>query len=135
MFLLIQFLQSTDNATHVGKILHQIMQNGPSAMQGMIKRKWEMNVKLMQVSTWSKLFVTSLLVLAWFLLRPQKRGRRNLAEESIWSKAFRTIVWVSLVNLLVNDSGVVAAAIGLLFAVVPLLHLVLNERSETAPVP
>lgn len=135
LFLLIQFLQSSGEATHVGRLLHQLLEDGPAVLPEMIKRKWEMNMRLIQVSTWSKLFVTSLLVIALLLLRTRKKLRRNKADQSVWSKAFRAIVWVSLVNLVVNDSGVVAAAIGLLFAVVPLLHMVLIERFRTSQAP
>lgn len=134
LFLLIQFIQSSAEQTHIGRLLHQIAVGGTDSLFDTVKRKWEMNWRLIKVSTWSKLFVTSLVVLGWFLLLP-KRRRRKEEKAAFWSKAFRTIVWVSLVNLVVNDSGVVAAALSLLFAAVPLLHLVLHERSNSLLAP
>ncbi len=130
LFLFVQFIQPGTEQTHIGRLLHHISVGGSDSFFETVKRKWEMNWRLIKVSTWSKLFVTSLVVLGWFLLLP-KRRRRKEEKEVFWSKAFRTIVWVSLVNLLVNDSGVVAAALSLLFAAVPLLNLVLYERTNS----
>lgn len=132
VFLLIQFLQPGAEQTHIGRLLHQMSADGTGSFIDTIKRKWEMNLRLIKVSTWSKLFVTSLVLLAWFLLLPRRRRRKEVKAD-FWRRAFRAIVWVSLVNLLVNDSGVVAAALSLLFAAVPLLHLVLYERSRPLP--
>lgn len=134
LFLFVQFIQPGAQQTHIGRLLHQISVGGTESLFDTIKRKWEMNLRLIKASTWSKLFVTTLVVLGWFLLLPIRR-RRKVSKEGIWSKAFHTIVWVSLVNLLVNDSGVVAAALSLLFATVPLLHMVLYERFTPAPAP
>lgn len=133
VFLGIQYVQSDTAQTHIGRLLHHIVDGGTDTLLDTVKRKWEMNVRLMKVSTWSKLFVTSLLVLVWFLFLSRRRHKKSAPD--VWNTALRTIVWVSFVHLLVNDSGVVAAALSLLFAAVPLLHLVLEERTTPPPTP
>lgn len=132
LFLLIQYLAAEQ--THVGRLIHHVMEGGFAPLWEMVQRKMEMNLRLIRSSTWSKLFVTSIVIIIIFWLYP--KGRQNKpASPNVWKQALRTNVWVSLINLLVNDSGVVATAGSLLFAAVPLLHLVLRDRFTTAPAP
>lgn len=132
VFLLMQYFAKEQ--THVGRLLHYVAEGGFEPFWDMLLRKMEMNARLIRSSTWSKLFVTSFVVILLYWLLPKIRKSKP-ASSQLWRQAFRTIVWVSLINLLVNDSGVVAAACSLLFAAVPQLHHVLKGRVTTARVP
>ncbi len=120
LFLLSQWGVDAEEKSHVGWILEQTAREGPRVLMEMMMRKVKMNLHLVQASTWNKLFFFSLLVLAWHLLRSRPIERGSL---TYWDRALRALFWVNMVSLTVNDSGLVSAAMGLLFAVTPLLHL------------
>lgn len=101
--------------THIGRATALVIGGNFGEVWQILERKVELNLHLLRVSAWGKLlllFIATLLV--WRI-----RGRRT----PFLLHNFKTQLVTAGAAFLVNDSGVVAAAIILLFAVVPLLSI------------
>ncbi|TCP55415.1 hypothetical protein EV586_10367 [Tumebacillus sp. BK434] len=101
--------------THIGRAATLLLGGNFAEVWQILQRKVELNLHLLRVSAWGKLlllFIATLLV--W---RLKRAGSPFLLHN------FKTQLVTAAAAFLVNDSGVVAAAIILLFAVVPLLSI------------
>ncbi|MBP1930045.1 hypothetical protein [Ammoniphilus resinae] len=115
--------------SHIGRAMSKLFSGDFQEISYIIKRKLEMNVKLIQVSSWSKVFITSLLVLGVLCYRPAGVFG-HLSERYPYAvRGFFGIIVGAFTALAVNDSGIVAAATTIVFMVVPLLYLGLQEKA------
>lgn len=114
--------------THVGSVLHAILRGDFQSVAEIGLRKIQMNLKLIRVSLWGKLFTTSLIVLVIFSfhVKSDKHPRQHSAQ---WSNGFRAIVLGAMVILLANDSGVVAAASMMMYLTFPFIYLRFVDHS------
>lgn len=109
--------------SHLGRTLVLLQQQGWQALQDIIIRKGAMNLKLFRYSQWSRVFLVFLGTLAVLFYRPQGiLGEIHQIYPDL-AAGFLGIIAGSITALLVNDSGVVAAATTLLYAGVPLIIL------------
>jgi hypothetical protein len=113
--------------THIGSFLRMLTSGEVESVMEIVKRKWEMNIKLIRVSLWGKLFATTLLVLIVILFR-MKRERFLKLRQDVWFNGFRSIVLGAVLILLANDSGIVAAATTMIFVTFPFIFLRLGEE-------
>lgn len=79
-----------------------------------------MNFTLIEYTIWSRILVTFIIVLIVLCLHPGKRPGEISRRFPALVKGFRGALAGSVTALAVNDSGIVAAATGLLFPVVTL---------------
>ncbi|MDQ0208542.1 hypothetical protein [Alkalicoccobacillus murimartini] len=103
--LFLYILQLIGKPSHIGTAFGRLFAGDISFIADTIIRKLEMNVKLFKHSNWTQLLVTSYLlagVILWW-----KRVRFNELSKQVFIK---TGVVCSIILLLINDSGVVAAA-------------------------
>lgn len=114
--------------SHIGKALSLFTDGNGQEIFNIIQRKLAMNWSLIQVSSWSKVFLTSILVLAIFLLNPRLAAKIFRKEYPFISAGMGAITAAALTALLVNDSGIVAAATTIIYVVVPLLYLALQKK-------
>jgi hypothetical protein len=116
--------QSPGTRSHVGEAVASAQSEGAAnALLPVIQRKAATAVRLLFTSPWSILLITEVGICLWL------RRRRSPGEEG--SRAVFRAVFVSAgALLLVNDSGVVAAATCLLF---PTCVLLLAEPPFTPP--
>lgn len=121
------YLHMNVEHTHVGAALELIFSGDIHSFMGIVKRKWEMNMKLIRVSLWGKLFVTSLLVLVIIMFRLKKINSPAFSQD-VWFQGFRIIIVGSLLILLVNDSGIVAAATMMIYVTFPFIYLRFSEK-------
>lgn len=118
--------------THVGRVSQQIVSGDWAQVAQMLERKLEMNIRLIRVSIWSKVFVVSLLVLGVLSLR-NDRFLGHLAQDYPYLvKGFAGVIAGSLAGLVLNDSGIVTAATCIMFMVVPTLYAALGAPTESA---
>jgi hypothetical protein len=109
--------------SHLAGAIQQIITEGPSIIFLIIKRKIAMNLKLVGVTIWSKVLLSAIIILGILIYRPVgtlyklTRIYPNLAIG--WSG----IVVACIVGFLVNDSGIVASATGVIFLVMSMLYL------------
>ncbi|GAA0352001.1 hypothetical protein [Bacillus horti] len=128
-FVLFIFMHLQGEHTHVNTLLQALLQGEWGILFEMINRKWSMNMKLIKVSLWGKVFVTSLFVMLFFFFRDRKT-EEDKGEQEIWLNGFRAIILGAILLLLINDSGIVAAATTMLYVTFPLIYLKLNEKLE-----
>jgi hypothetical protein len=118
---------SADKMSHIGRAFEALLQGRLDAIGAIIVRKLQMNWHLIGVSAWSKVLLTSLVVMAALVLRPRGLFRR-------WQRRYPYLMYGCAANvigtiaaLLLNDSGIVAAATMIIYGSIPLLLLKLES--------
>jgi hypothetical protein len=118
--------------THIGRAANQIASGGWKQGLIIVARKLGMNVKLIRYTIWSRVFIVMLGVLALLLYRPVgAMGKIRLQRPRI-VKGFAGIVTGAVVGLIINDSGMVAAATTSIDMVIPLLLLMMDLQKKPA---
>jgi len=116
--------------SHIGRAMNKLVQGDLLEIQNIIQRKLEMNWKLIGVSSWSKVFITSIFLLGFICYRPFGMiGDLNKKFPYV-IRGFFGIIIGAFTALIVNDSGIVAAATTIIYMIVPMLFLGLEERLE-----
>ncbi|WP_307342076.1 hypothetical protein [Caldalkalibacillus uzonensis] len=119
--------------THIGTFVQAAQQGDLQTIGEILTRKLEMNWRLIKVSLWGKLFTTALMVmgLVSFRLRrnPLYKHYEEMAQHHMWMTGFRTMIIGAMTILMVNDSGVVAAATTIIFLTFPFIFLRFNRHS------
>lgn len=118
---LLNFGQTNGEQTHIGRFMALLLSGQFADVYQIISRKFMLNFHLLRVSAWGKLFVLFLGVLAVWQVR------RWMADRSLDTNPFakrngNMVLVMALAAFLFNDSGVVAASLAMLYAVVPLLE-------------
>ncbi|GAV23438.1 hypothetical protein [Carboxydothermus pertinax] len=121
---------SSGAQSHVARALKEVKAGGVSVALDIISRKVAMNIKLIRYTIWSRVFLTSLIALAFSFYRPL--GYMNTIKEKmpIFYKGQIAILVASVAALIFNDSGIVAAATTMNYSVLPLLYQVLLFMKE-----
>lgn len=123
-----------DSQSHFGRAIAQAREYGPGSLFDTAVRKWSMNLYLMQSSWWAFALASLLTVVIVVFFRPAGILRRTLRTHPLLNAAFVGNLAAMLVALCTNDSGVVMAAVGILYLAAPLLLLIQAERDkELAP--
>lgn len=102
---LLYALQAASHSSHIGVAYERLLAGDASYIIDTIARKVEMNVKLFKHSNWTQLLVISYLLAGLILWRRLDRWADEGKQVFI-----KTGVIGSVILLLINDSGVVAAA-------------------------
>ncbi|EKP93903.1 hypothetical protein ThesuDRAFT_00148 [Thermaerobacter subterraneus DSM 13965] len=121
-------------ATHVLATWEQVESVGPGALADVVVRKIGMNLRLMRYTNWSYLFVMLVFAYAFVIYRRAAVVRRleRSAPEAV--RGLAAVAAGSLAALLLNDSGIVAAATTLVYGATLLLALAAGlESPGTAP--
>lgn len=104
--LAILFLaQVNGNESHIGHAFAKLFQGDFVYIADTIKRKLAMNWKIFRFSNWTQLFVTTYLLIVVYLWRG-----KAIVQDEIKQLLIQTGVLTSIALLILNDSGVVAAA-------------------------
>ncbi|WP_129597683.1 hypothetical protein [Anaerophilus nitritogenes] len=118
-------IRFSKNQSHLAGAIEQIISSGPGAILLIIRRKLEMNAKLIGVTIWSKVLLSAIIILATLFYRPVGTIYKLSNKYPNLSIGWSGIVMASIVAFFVNDSGVVAAATGIIFLVMSMLYLTL----------
>ncbi len=116
--------------SHWGSSMAAISQGGVREITDILVRKASMGVRLLRYSYWSRVFISFLLAQAILLFRPLGIIREMRSQYPFFMSGIMGITFGAVVALLTNDSGVVAAAMALLFGTLPLLYLVMEKVFE-----
>lgn len=124
--IIMNYFVALENQSHIGKAIEQIRVGNISAIFQTIERKLNMNWRLIQVTSWSKVMLTSLFVMAILFI---KNSFHNLKDKYTYIfYGFYGVVLGALIALFVNDSGVIAASTMIIYVAVPMLYLSLTEK-------
>jgi hypothetical protein len=115
LMVLADSIRSGGAQSHVGRAAHLLVSGGFGEFMLIVERKLEMNIKLIQYSPWSKLLIASV-VSAAIVFRTERFDvpERLRLNRDVHSGVIAAGVG-TVAALLLNDSGVVAAATAFLF--------------------
>ncbi|WP_258233924.1 hypothetical protein [Brevibacterium oceani] len=133
--LFLDWLRPADQRTHFGRFFDSII-NGQAL--GVLARKIGMNIDILTQSWMTLVLPLFIIGVFWLALDPQRFGLRGLDDTYRRIPLLRAAV-ISLAILLgvgtvINDSGIVVPAVGILFLVPILAHLE-TFRASLPPVP
>ncbi len=114
--------------SHLGRTLELVRNNGFGELLGIASRKLEMNYKLVRYSLWTRALLVMIALIAVLYYYPTGFIRSIYTGEPGFRVAMGGIIAASVTALLVNDSGVVAAATIMLYGGLPLLILALEKN-------
>ncbi|MDA8234047.1 MAG: hypothetical protein M0Z31_04430, partial [Clostridia bacterium] len=131
-FIIYDFSRSPEAQSHIGRTASELIRGGwQEGMKGaadIIIRKLEINFRLIKYTMWSRVFITSIIVLAILFYRPVGVMKVLQNKFSILYIGFVGVTVGSIVALVFNDSGIVAAATMMIFGSAPLISMVIKER-------
>lgn len=122
----INYFVAQENQSHIGRAINQIKIGNISAIFQTIERKLNMNWRLIQVTSWSKVMLTSLFVMAILFIKNSFLNLKNKYTYIFYG--FYGIILGAIIALIVNDSGVIAASTMIIYVAVPMLYLSLIEK-------
>ena len=112
--------------SHLGVFTQQILQEGPQAIINTFGRKISMNLKLAKSSVWVNILLAGIAVIGIFIFRPSKHMKNIADKYPMIFKGFIASMVGCLITLLVNDSGIVAAATASIYILIPILIISIN---------
>jgi len=101
--------------THMGQTVSLIRNNGVMELFLIIKRKIEMNIKLIRYTIWTRVFLLSLLSIALLMFRPVGILRTVSDKHPFFFKGIIAGIIGCITALIVNDSGIVAAGTSMIY--------------------
>ncbi|MEG0249865.1 MAG: hypothetical protein RR561_03450 [Peptostreptococcus sp.] len=113
--------------SHLGNFVEQIRINGPMEVVYVFGRKIAMNVQLAQTTIWVNILLVGLVILAITIFRPNKSFSLIKEEHGTIYNGFLATIVGCLVTLLVNDSGIIAAATDSIYLLIPILIILINK--------
>lgn len=113
--------------SHLGNFVEQIRINGPMEVVYVFGRKIAMNVQLAQTTIWVNILLVGLVILAITILRPNKNFSLIKKNHGTIYNGFLATIVGCLVTLLVNDSGIIAAATDSIYLLIPILIILINK--------
>ncbi|WP_084053978.1 hypothetical protein [Desulfonispora thiosulfatigenes] len=114
---------SPGQTSHIGKFADLVRNGDFISVIDIFIRKIAINIKLIRYSNWSILFFVSILSLIFALYKPFGFISKIYDSYPILSKGFIGVITASLIALIFNDSGIVAAATMMLFPINILLYV------------
>ena len=112
--------------SHLGGFVKQIIQTGPQAIFNTFGRKISMNLKLAKSSVWVNILLVGIAVIGIFIFRPSRHMKNISNKYPMIFKGFIASMVGCLITLLVNDSGIVAAATASIYILIPILIISIN---------
>lgn len=113
--------------SHIGLTARLIQEEGIMSLWPIFARKISMNIKLLQYSLWTRVFLTFLGATALTFYRPPGLLRKIFLDHPFLKAGFIAGLSGSFIALVVNDSGIVAAATSSIFVVPTLLYLIIER--------
>ncbi|MED0738614.1 hypothetical protein [Aneurinibacillus thermoaerophilus] len=115
--------------SHIGRAVGELLGGNWAEIGRIIERKVTMNWRLILTSIWSKLFIAGLTVSLLLLYWKREKVKQLASPSSFFIAGVKTIAFGSFVALFTNDSGIIAAALAMLYALVPILYVLLRNEN------
>lgn len=121
---------SRSRISHFGQLLFLIREEGFPVLKELIIRKWNMNWRLINYTPWSKALLGFLIVIPLLYYKPSPKIIELLNKYPHQLKGFLGLVFSAIFALVLNDSGIVAAAMMFMFGGILLLLVLFEERDK-----
>lgn len=119
--------QGFSQPSHLGQFEEMVRERGPGGFWETVLRKINMNWRLIRYSLWSRAFALLLGLMAVIVFYPAGLIRELKKEQPHLVHGAAAGLAGSIAALLANDSGIVAAAMVLLFTVPPMLIMIARK--------
>nr|WP_297573103.1 hypothetical protein [uncultured Peptostreptococcus sp.] len=116
--------------SHLGNFIRQVLANGPMEIFTVFARKIDMNIQLAQTTVWVNILLIGLLILGFTIFRPNRNFSYMKESHKIVYDGYLAIVVGCLVTLLVNDSGIIAAATDSIYLLIPIIIILINKFNQ-----
>ena len=123
----VDVLRRGTEASHIGMFVSTMKAQGWGALGQVVIRKWAMNWALVRSSLWADAALAGVGLLSVFLLVQPRRAVEALSAQPWMGPAVRACVVGAVAAWAFNDSGIVAAALVLLYGAGTLAYLGLAE--------
>lgn len=120
-------LKASDVQSHMGKTVTLVQQNGLSEMFIIFKRKISTNLRLIRYTIWTRVLLASLAAIAILFYRPVGIFKDVIQDHKILVQGMAGATVGSITALLVNDSGIVAAATAMIYVAPPFILLIIDQ--------
>jgi hypothetical protein len=129
---IVDSLKVVGSQSHIGRTVTLIKQGGIGGLVDIIYRKYSMNLKLIRYTIWTRVFLASLIAVVTLLYRPMGILKSIIGRYQGIAAGTGAAVAGSIVALLTNDSGIVAAATAMVYVASPIILLVIGKlEAET----
>ncbi|HAA80531.1 MAG TPA: hypothetical protein DCE09_02730 [Thermoanaerobacter sp.] len=122
-------LRPVSQQTHIGQTFALVKNHGIESLLQIFERKLLMNYKLIKYSIWSRVLLTLIGVLLILFFKPVGVLSEIFKKHSYIRICFVATIIGSILALVFNDSGIVAAATMMVFVGPMLIHFVIDEMS------
>lgn len=129
-FWLYHFNVDGGEAWHLQGFWDHLTRGDLEEVRQILQRKLSMNLKLIRYSVWSRVLIAVLMVLGITFFYPVGVIKKFREKQAPLYYGLTSVVGGGMAALLLNDSGVVAAATAHLYGVVPLLVYSLEEAES-----
>lgn len=121
--------------SHLGQLTAVIRKEGLSVTVPIILRKIRMNLTLIEYTIWTKALITFIVVLGVLFYHPRGKLAEIARVYPSFFKGFWSALMGSATVLVVNDSGIVASATALLYPVITMVSIILENLQRNQPSP
>lgn len=116
--------------SHLGNFVVQVFRNGPMEIVTVFARKIDMNIQLAQTTVWVNILLVGLLILGFTIFRPNRHFSYMKERYKIVYDGYLAIMVGCVVTLLVNDSGIIAAATDSIYLLIPVIIILINKFNQ-----
>jgi hypothetical protein len=121
------FYINRNSITHFGQLVSFVKQGGFKTIIALISRKFQLNLRLIDYSAWTRVLIGVLLAIPLFYKKPPIKLAGLFQKYPGITKGFLGLNITAIIGLLVNDSGIVTAATMFIFGAFMLLMTVIEE--------
>ncbi len=122
----------SSNSSHAARAASLINESGPGQAMEIIARKLATNIRLIGSSSWTNILLASAFSFVVLKLGAAQSIKRAAEDYDLLMLGLKERALGSIVALLLNDSGIVSAAIMVLYASSSWLYLVLYSNEAPA---
>lgn len=119
--------------SHIGQTVALIKSDGLEAIMQIISRKLAMNLRLFRYSIWSRALIVAIVAMGGSLIWPSRYLHWLLRHHPTVVQGIAGTLVGTVTALLVNDSGVVAAATCSFYAATTMLTMALSLKHDLLP--
>lgn len=109
--------------SHFGSLLGDIKENGIQVLLSTVKRKIGMNIRLIKYTIWTRVLFFIILTIAFMFYRPIKILDTIFCRYEYMKYSWIAVSTASVAGFFANDSGIVMAAIAMIYVVFTMLSL------------
>ncbi len=120
-------LNIINSQSHLAGMFQQVADRGFISIYQTITRKASMNIRIMGVTVWSKVLLTTIGILCALFWRPVGAIKKISLQYPNIVIGWSSIIVACVVSFLVNDSGVVAAATTIIYLNISILLMFINK--------